>query len=77
MWWRMNRFQSLSDSTVPWIPGIVAGSVSVAVNDLLYKQKFQMPKRQTYLSDFFKSQLFLLYYYFNLKSFIVCCATFD
>ena len=25
------------------------------VNDLLYKQKFQVPKRQTYVSDFFKS----------------------
>ena len=25
------------------------------VNDLLHKQKLQMPKRQTYVSDFFKS----------------------
>ena len=25
------------------------------VKDLLYKQKFQMPKRQTYMSYFFKS----------------------
>ena len=42
-----------------------------------YKQKFQVPKRQTYVSDFFKSLLFLSYYYFNLKRFIVYCATFN
>ena len=53
----------------------------LTVNDLLCKQKFQVRKRQTYMSIFFKTSYmyFLPYYYmyFNLNSFVVYCATFN
>ena len=64
MWWRMNRIQSMSDAiehaeqlrAFALYHGYQELSLAVStVKDLLYKQKFQMPKRQTYVCYFFKS----------------------